>query len=204
MPRALAVSLLTFLLATAASADGLRLGCTGPFAPGASHASLSAYFGEANVVVGDVYVGEGQTAQGTIVYPMDRSKRIEILWKKEKLRRWPATVRLGDASDWNRSEWKTSRGVALGTTLQALERMNGRPFFLLGLGWDYGGTVVNWSDGALGGEGPCQLLVRLQSDPDRPSEYEERVSGDREFSSAHPAMRALNPIVYQMILVYGD
>jgi hypothetical protein len=204
MSRLLAVcSLSAFLMTSAASAD-LRFACTGPLAPGASHASLVSYFGQANVVVGDVYVGEGNSESGTIVYPKDPAKRIEITWKKDKIRRWPATVRVGDAADWNRSEWRTSKNVTLGTTLLQLERINGRTFRLLGFDWDYAGTVVNWSEGALESSGPCTLTVRLQPDPNRPSQYESRVSGESEFSSGNAAMRAINPYVYLMILDYGE
>jgi hypothetical protein len=204
MSRSLKALLFALILTTATASADLRFACTGPLAPGASHASLAAYFGQANVVPGNVYVGEGSSEPGTIVYPNNPAKRIEILWKKEKIRRWPATVRIGDAADWNRSEWRTSKGITLGTTLSALERLNGRTFRLLGFGWDYAGTVVNWSGGALEATGPCTLLVRLQPDPARPSDYEDRVAGDSEFSSGNPAMRAVNPYVYQMILNYGE
>ncbi len=204
MSRPLAIFSLALALITSAAAAQLRFACTGPLAPGASHASLASYFGAANVVVGDVYVGEGQSEPGTIVYPNDRAKRIEILWKKPKVRRWPATVRVGDAADWNRSEWRTLKGVTLGTTLLQLERMNGGTFRLLGFDWDYAGTVTDWSGGALDASGPCTFGARLQPDPARPSQYEERLGGDNEFSSGNPAMRAVNPYVYLMILDYGE
>jgi hypothetical protein len=35
------------------------------------------------------------------------------------------------------------------SALRQLRKLNGKPFVLLGIGWDYSGTVVSWEGGKL-------------------------------------------------------
>jgi hypothetical protein len=70
-----------------------------------------------------------------------------------------------------KSNWRTPEGLMLGMRLRAVERLNGRAFRLLGFDWDHGGRTMSWS----GGEG--------------------------EFSSGHPAMQAIDPIVDEVFLI---
>lgn len=90
------------------------------------------------------------------------------------------------------------------------------PFKLAGFAFDYGGTIVDCRRGFLtmlgcpGGDdferGQKERLVVIRLRPDVSAtgspEYRQ-VQGDRIFSSGHPAMQALNPQVYQMIVPIG-
>jgi hypothetical protein len=117
----------------------------------------------------------------------------------------PATVIICYGQSRGKCRWRTGEGITIGTPLSKIEALNRRPFRLLGFAWDYGGTVVSWSDGALQRwAGSGRLILRLEPDQTGTAlpEYLQ-VQGDREFSSAHPAMRKLNPTVYQMILEFG-
>ena len=46
-----------------------------------TRADLVRVYGRANVVDRDVEVGEGETEPGTIIFPNDPKRSIEILWK---------------------------------------------------------------------------------------------------------------------------
>ena len=96
-------------------------------------------YGAANVVDQDVDVGEGETQPGTVIFPKDPERLIEILWKDPDKKTLPASAQLSGA----KSRWKTAHSISLGTSLKDLERRNGRPFKLAGFGWDYSGTVTS-------------------------------------------------------------
>jgi hypothetical protein len=143
-----------------------------------------------------IELGEGETAPGTVVYPDDSLRRAEILWQDTVARRRPARMILRGS----RSLWQAGPGVSLGTNLQELERLNGRPFKLAGFGWDYGGMVTDWAGGALDGS---LAEIKLYLDPG-PAQYESpaysNVLGDRDYSSDLPAMQQLNPRVTQIFV----
>jgi hypothetical protein len=138
-----------------------------------------------------IELGEGETTPGTVLFPEDSLRHAEIVWQDTVSRSRPARLILRGS----RSAWTVGPGISLGTSLQELERMNGRPFTLAGFGWDYAGVVTQWGggalDSALGG-------VRLYLDPGS-SQYESapysQVLGDRDYSSSLPPMQQLNPRV---------
>jgi hypothetical protein len=93
-------------------------------------------------------------------------------------------------------------GICLGTTLKQLEQINRKPFRIAGFAFDYSGTVISWSQGALEQEldSPGRVILRLEPPQDQWQQPDYRsVLGDRSFSSGHPAMQRLNPSVYQLI-----
>jgi hypothetical protein len=161
-----------------------------------SEAELRRRYGPDSVRGVRIELGEGETAPGTVVYPADSLRRVEIMWRDTLKRQTPARVILrGDES-----KWQVGRGISLGTSLEDLERLNGRPFTLAGFGWDYAGAVTNWNGGALQS---VLAGVMLYLDPG-PAQYESapysQVLGDRDYSSALPAMQQLNPRVAQIFV----
>lgn len=169
-------------------------------------------FGAKNVLSTDVGVGEGETIPGTVVYPDDPTKTLEILWKSGGQRNTPSEVRIRGKS----SRWRTKNGLSLGSTLREIERLNGRPFRLTGFGWDYSGTVIDCNQGRLTELGCVnpedrsrtirgrKLLLRLiPHEGERTSREYRAVLGDRDFSSGDPAMQKLNPRVYEMIIFFA-
>jgi hypothetical protein len=156
--------------------------------------------GRENVADGEVNVGEGEMEPGTILYSNDPTRTLQIIWKDAKTRTAPKRVQLtGDAS-----KWKTVSNVTLGTSLKELERLNRRPFRLLGFGWDYSGTVTSWSDGelsvAVSHKRALHSLIPSDLDGELYATVGGQVRGDREYSSGHPAMQSLNPRVYQIVI----
>ena len=174
-------------------------GRSGPITRQTSEAELTAAHGAAAVRAIDVQIGEGDTAPGTVLFPDDSARRIEIIWGDVGERRHPARIILrGD-----RSEWTLARGVTLGMTLRDVERLNAGPFQLAGFSGDYGGVVIDWGTGALKS---ALAGATLYFTPERSQEemaaYAE-VIGDREFSSSHAAMQALNPRISQIFVDFA-
>ncbi len=106
------------------------------------------------------------------------------------------------------SIWSVAPGTSLGVALDSLEVLNGGPVELLGFDWDYQGTVLSWQGGALEQLETAteSVIVRLMP-IDAPEELWQEageVSGEALLSSTHPAVRRLNPRVYQVIVLYSE
>ena len=192
-------------VAFAQSGEARRtISCEGPFAPTTTPEILAAAFGAANVAVENIHVGEGQFEEGTVLFPKSADERLEILWT--------GGITHGRPRHWfvrgEKSLWRTVRGLTLGTSLQAVERLNRRPFRLLGFGWDYAGTTMDWSNGLLdsASDGPCRIRARFLPTPEArdmdSGKWYAQLRGDREFSSGHPAMQVLNPVIYEIFVQY--
>lgn len=150
----------------------------------------------AAVQAGRIELGEGETAPGTVLFGADSLHRLEVLWQDTIARARPARLVLRGTM----SQWQLPAGISLGTTLRALEHHNGRDFVLAGFGWDYGGVILDWRDGALARKLPG---VKLYLDPGA-RQYEtpayREVLGDRDYRSSIPAMQTLNPRAYQIYI----
>jgi hypothetical protein len=168
-------------------------------------------FGADNVRRDNIYLGEGETSPGTVIFPNDLTKKLEILWKDAAERKNPAEARIKGRS----SQWKTQTGLSLGSTLRQIEKLNGKPFILAGFAWDYQGTIIDCNQGRfkeLGCVDPKRpsrkiqgrkIILRLIPDEKTSALPEYRaVQGDRYFSSGHPAMQKLNPRVHEKIILF--
>ncbi|MBN2498282.1 MAG: hypothetical protein JXR96_27065 [Deltaproteobacteria bacterium] len=186
---------------------GVRVG---PVRADTCHAALVEKLGPRRVRVADVPLGEGEIEQGSVLWPDDPTRRLEILWQDRQRRCWPGRVIIRNRA----RHWRTAEGIGLGTSLKQLERVNTRPFTLSGFGWDYGGTVISWQTGALDGKlkgcdpdcPPDRILVRLAPLPSRiralARAEHEQVLGDRSISSSHPVMRKLDPRVVGLAVLF--
>lgn len=173
---------------------GARLG---PFSVQGTEADLRSQFGDA-VQPRPFSIGEGESVPGSVVFPDDPRRRVEIAWRDTTRRRELKTVRV----DGEASLWRLENRVGIGATLVELERMNGRPFRLAGFGWDHQGVVRSWNGGTLE---PTMKSVYLYFAPD-PRQVNgpayRRVMGDREFSSNDSDVRALEPRVARMVIAF--
>jgi len=173
-----------------------RLGKGGPMGSGTSEAELRVRYGSESIGSIRVELGEGQTAPGTVLYPADSLRRLEIIWRDTLSRRYPTRLILRGV----RSQWQVGPGISLGTSLSDLERLNGGPFTLAGFGWDYAGVITDWKGGALDS---ALAGIKLYLDPapgQNQSAVYSQVLGDRDYSSALPAMQQLNPKVWQIFV----
>jgi hypothetical protein len=169
---------------------------TAPIGSEVSEADLRRRFGSAALDSIRVELGEGETAPGTVLYPADSTRRLEVLWRDTLGRRQPARLILRGT----RTRWQVGPGISLGTSLKELERLNGRPFTLAGFGWDYAGVITDWKGGALDS---ALTGVKLYLDPgpeQQQSAAYSQVLGDRDYSSGFPAMQQLNPKAAQIFM----
>jgi hypothetical protein len=125
---------------------GVRVG---PVTRNSSHASLRDLLGERNVRV-DTLDGEFR-AIATILYPADSRRRAVVLWADTIALRDPDTVIIDGAE----SAWEFPLGLRIGTSLNSLVQINGRPFEFAGFGWEQGGLVSpsthrSWEPGRSG------------------------------------------------------
>ena len=166
-------------------------GRAGPVTTESSEAELRQRFGPTAVESTRIDIGEGETAVGVVLYPADTLRRAELIWQDSVNRRRPARLVLRGT----RTLWQLNRGITLGTNLQELERLNGRPFLLAGFGWDYAGVITDWKGGALDS---ALAGIKLYLDPGS-AQYESKaysqVLGDQDYSSSLPPMQQLNPRV---------
>ena len=171
-------------------------GRAGPVSRETGEAELRQHYGADAVEATRIEIGEGETAAGAVVFPKDSLRRTEIIWQDSVSRRRPARIMIRGS----RTQWQLPEGITLGTSLQELERLNGRPFVLAGFGWDYAGVVTDWKGGALD---TALAGMKLYLDPGA-AQYESQayaqVQGDRDYSSALPPMQQLNPHVATIFL----
>lgn len=208
-PRALALSVFVFAVGACQCqprAPGssrwtiLPESDAGPITRQTDESALRRVFGSANVKRERIDIGEGESVPGNVLFPGDSTRRLMIIWGDTIRRRLPTRLILrGDSS-----RWSVAEGITLGSTLETLERLNGRSFTLAGFGWDYAGVVTDWRGGRLATRLGCCVKLYLappasaQSDPAYNS-----VLGDRDYASDLAAMRRLRPTVQQIFIDFG-
>jgi hypothetical protein len=173
---------------------------TGAVSDSSSEAELREQFGDAQVDTTRIELGEGETAPGTVLFPNDSLRRMEIIWQDTATRSLPSRIILRG----ERSRWHVGPGISLNTTLADLERLNGQPFTLAGFGWDYAGVITSWNGGALDSS---LAQVKLYLDPgpmQYGSEPYQKVLGDQDYASDLPAMKQLSPKVRTIFIDFPD
>ena len=178
-----------------------------------SEADLIAAYGAENVQDTEFYLGEGETEIGTGLFLGDESKTVRILWEDPENKSRPVSVELSGY----KSIWKTADGISLGTPLTKVQAINGKPFKIYGFEWDYGGTLSEGNQGNIKGlphedpeKGFLPVFFSLtfqhdfESNPDYPQDKYTEVTGDSEFSSDHPVLQDMDPVVYSINLSFPD
>ncbi|WP_245291400.1 hypothetical protein [Methylobacterium aquaticum] len=187
------------------SAERPVLDCA-DFSKRTDEAALVKRFGKENVVRGTLDGAEGETMPGTIVYPKDPARRLEISWWDPGKRRGLSGITVKDRSAWLVRTPGTARStLGLKASLEEVEEANEKPFQLNGFEWDYGGYGMSWKGGRLDRmAGQCNLSVRFNPDPKVTGKALGKVSGDKEFASSDPAMRAVKPSVSSISLGWPE
>ncbi len=184
----------------------------GEIAANSSEMTLVELFGKQNVKSATIDLGEGETAPGTVLFPDEQEKTLEILWKN-----WSAKSTLKSVFiKGQRSKWITKSGISLGTSLKQLEQINGKPFTLGGFDWDGSGAILDFNGGKLCSLGYCDdskegidvpRKIYISVNPiinDNNKSLLRQVVGDRIFLSSHPVMQQLNPTVNSITVRFDD
>ncbi|NID08977.1 hypothetical protein [Fibrivirga algicola] len=187
----------------------------GPVKANATEASLIALLGAKNVVRDTIYVAEGTYEIGTTLFK-NTADQAQILWVDKRHVARPESVLIRPAYDQDAklmpgaagpvSQWQTNTGIKLGSSLRHIEKLNGRAFTLYGFDWDYGGLSTDWKGGSLA-EKDGRTFIGIgfglpESMTGDEKKLYESVMGDREFSSAMPAMHQLNPTVQNLTISF--
>ncbi|HEY3839763.1 MAG TPA: hypothetical protein VGL72_24495 [Bryobacteraceae bacterium] len=120
---------------------GVRVG---PVTRASTEQSLRRFFGSLaareNVGVG---ASEGVLVPGLVLYPTDPARRLEITWNDEQPPH-PAMISICPDSYTATCRWHTIHGIGIGTTLRELEKLNERPFGIVGWGSDGSGNLTSF------------------------------------------------------------
>ena len=176
------------------------------FSKATDEAALAKRFGRENVVAAKLDGAEGETVQGTAIFPKDPARRLEIYWQDEAKRRGLASITLRDKSEWMvRTPGKARSAIGLKTTLDEMEEANERPFLINGFGWDYGGYGAGWKSGKLENmPGGCSISVRFNPDPKAKGKSLDKVSGEKQLGSSDPSLRAVKPQLSSIALGWPE
>jgi hypothetical protein len=176
------------------------------FPKGTDEAALVKRFGKDNVIRGKLDGAEGETVSGTIVYPKDPARRLEISWWDTGRRRGLAEITVKDKSEWLvRTPGAARSTIGLRASLDEVEAANEKSFQLNGFGWDYGGYGMGWKGGRLDRmPGGCSVSARFNPDPKVKGKALDKVSGETEFGSSDPAVRAVKPFLSSIALGWPE
>jgi hypothetical protein len=159
-------------------------------------ATLAERFGAENVTNQTLPGPEGERYEATLVFADDPTRRLEITWNEDHTAVSSAMV--SNAG----TQWRGAAGYTIGTSIGDIERLNVMPFKLWGFDWDYGGWVSDWSVGTFSQSPVPGCTTRMRFDP-RSLVNTSAASGDSEFASNNPAMRAADPAVAAFGLMFG-
>ena len=156
-----------------------------------TYADLESTFGRDRLITEEIHLGEGMMAPSTQV-ALDDGYSFNVVWSDESQAK-PLEVRDLDTG------WKI-QGIYNGMSFDDLKAALG-DFELLGLGWDYGGTLLleNTSLAAHSG----QLFIRVQPSEKAVETQQEKflaVAGDSAFSSSDPNFEALDLSVVEVVV----
>lgn len=156
-----------------------------------TEAELERLYGAENLKIMRIPVAEGEEQEGVVLFP-GTNKEIEIIWQAASSEGTPAFVRITQDS----TVWKTEEGITIGSSLEALEKINGKPFNLYGFEWDYGGLVTNWNKGNLN----QHFVVALV--PQDFNALKEDMLGEMQLTSDDPKVRALKAKVGSIVVTF--
>jgi len=155
----------------------------------ASLESLRARFGAPNVVDQKIPGPEGQDYDGTVLFPNDPARRVEISWRDPEHHDGVASATVTGVEG-VRSLWTGPHGVTLGEAMAQVEAANGRAFQASGFDWDYGGMVTDWRGGAFAPGDNCSVQVGFQ-----PGAETQQAEGEGAYASDSAAMKSRAPYV---------
>jgi len=170
----------------------------GAFAKNSGHLRLAQAFGVHNVDFTEVSGDDGSTLMASVLFPNDPKRRLEVLWDDDVERSGTRMIVID-----GQSTWSAQKGVHLGLPLAVLEKLNGKPFRLMG--FEKGGMAIvsDWNGGALAllTDG-CKVGVQFKAEPKVAAGVLDAASSDKEFVSSDPTIRAAKPVVGEIIVAY--
>ncbi len=169
----------------------------GPITVKTSKTDLIKIYGKQNITDENLCLDSEcmESEIGTVVYPKEPSKKIEIYWKDVAKKRYPKSVLLYGY----KSYWKLADGISLGTTLSKLVKMNGKEITFYGFEWDAGGSVTSWGNGNIEKKYSGLVGITLCEGQRELTEVERKeVIGDRVLNSNNKTVQNIDPVVCRL------
>jgi hypothetical protein len=174
------------------------IACDGVFGRDSSHAKLAMAYQSRNVAFTAVDAASGAKVMASVLFAKDPKRRLEVWWSKPATSTDTHLIVINGQSD-----WIAPGELRLGLTLAELERLNGKPFKLLGFNKDNIATLSDWNGGQLSGlPGGCKIGISLRADPKAAASVVSAAPAERGFSSSDTALRAANPTVSEILVAY--
>jgi hypothetical protein len=99
-------------------------------------------YGKQFVTSGIIYGSEGMEFRGFYLF---KNSPLELQCILSESDSTIETIRISEPG----GNWATEEGIKLGTTLDELVKLNGKPIEFSGFGWDYGGYIYSYGSGKL-------------------------------------------------------
>lgn len=174
------------------------IACDGVFGPDSNHVKLAAAFRAKNVTFAQVDAGSGGKVMASVLFAKDPKRRLEVWWSRPATRSDTHLIVIN-----GQSNWAAPGELRLGMTLAELERLNGKPFKLLGFDKSAVATLSNWNGGQLAAlPGGCKVGLSLRAALTTPSAALGALPADREISSGDGALQSVNPTVSEILVAY--
>lgn len=174
------------------------IACSGLFGRDSSQVKLAMAFKSHNVSLTQVDAASGAKVTASVLFGKDPKRRLEVWWSKPATRSDTHLIVIN-----GQSEWIAPGELHLGLTLAELERLNGKPFKVLGFNKDHVATLSDWNGGSLSAPpGGCKIGISLHADPKTSAAALSALPADRAFSSADAALRATNSTVSEILVAY--
>jgi hypothetical protein len=184
--------------AKAAGREAHAISCSGVFGKNSSHLKLAMVFETRNVEFGQVDAGAGNTTMASVLFAKDPKRRLEVWWSKPDSRSDTHLIVIN-----GQSTWTAPGNLRLGLTLAEVEKLNHKPFKLLGFNKDNIAPGSDWNGGAMAAvPGGCKLGVSFRADAKATADALSAFPADKEFSSDDAAMRAVNPKISEILVGY--
>ena len=172
--------------------------CSGVFGKNSSHLKLAMVFETGNLDFAQVDAGSGNTTMASVLFAKDPKRRLEVWWTKQESRSDTHLIVIN-----GQSTWIAPANLRLGLSLAEVEKLNHKPFKLLGFNKDNIAAGSDWNGGAMANvSGGCKLGVSFRADTKATADAISALPADKEFSSDDPAMRAVSPKVSEILVGY--
>jgi hypothetical protein len=167
--------------------------CKGPFAKDSGMLALAVAYDSRNMIFTQEKV-QGTEVGVTVMFPKDPRRRLEVWWQNANR----TGLYLIDIA--GKSTWAAPKGLRLGLTLEQVEKLNHKAFKLKGFDANGVAAVADWDGGELASlPGGCKASASVQA---KDKSAASELPAKDEYSSSDPAMRALKPLVSEILIGY--
>lgn len=167
--------------------------CKGPFAKDSGMLALAVAYDSRNMIFTQEKV-QGTEVGVTVMFPKDPKRRLEVWWQNANR----TGLYLIDIA--GKSTWAAPKGLRLGLTLEQVEKLNHKAFKLKGFDANGVAAVADWDGGELASlPGGCKASASVQA---KDKSAASELPAKDEYSSSDPAMRALKPLVSEILIGY--